>query len=242
MYKPKTLEKDETTYRILLVEDEAALRKTIQLNLELEGYEVFSVEDGGDAAEAIKKQRFDLIILDVMLPTVDGFTICKSARLEGNTTPVLMLSAKSSPQEKVEGLKAGADDYMGKPFHLEELLIRISKLIIRKDQRTESISELEQFEFDGGSVNFKRYEITTHDGEKKVLSKKEVMLLKLLIQKEGEVVSREEILEAVWGYDVFPSTRTIDNYILSFRKYFEVLPKEPKHIFSVRGVGYKFLK
>jgi len=227
-------------YRVLLVEDELALRKAITLNLELEGYEVVAIDNGPDGLEALRNQRFDMALLDVMLPGIDGFTICKTVRLEGNKTPIMFLTAKNTGPERVEGLKLGADDYLSKPFHLEELLLRVSKLISRKDTREQSLAAIDVFEFGPCKVNFKTYSIVDKDGEEKALSKKEIMLLKLLIQKKDEVVSREEILESIWGYDVFPSTRTIDNYILAFRKYFEPNPRQPQHFFSVRGVGYKF--
>ena len=227
-------------YRVLLLEDELALRKGITLNLELEGYEVVAIDNGPDGLEALRNQRFDMAILDVMLPGIDGFTICKTVRLEGNTTPIMFLTAKNTGPERVEGLKLGADDYLSKPFHLEELLLRVSKLIVRKDHRQTSLATFDEFKFGPCQVNFKTYQIVDKDGEERTLSKKEIMLIKLLIQKKDEVVSREEILESVWGYDVFPSTRTIDNYILAFRKYFEPNPRQPQHFFSVRGVGYKF--
>ncbi len=227
-------------YRVLLLEDELALRKGIALNLEMEGYDVVAIDNGPDGLEALRNQRFDMAILDVMLPGIDGFTICKTVRLEGNTTPIMFLTAKNTGPERVEGLKLGADDYLSKPFHLEELLLRVSKLIVRKDHRQTSLATLDEFKFGPCHVNFKTYRIVDKDGEERTLSKKEIMLLKLLIQKKDEVVSREEILESVWGYDVFPSTRTIDNYILAFRKYFEPNPRQPQHFFSVRGVGYKF--
>jgi two-component system alkaline phosphatase synthesis response regulator PhoP len=230
----------EMKYRVLLLEDELALRKGIALNLEMEGYDVVAIDNGPDGLEALRNQRFDMAILDVMLPGIDGFTICKTVRLEGNTTPIMFLTAKNTGPERVEGLKLGADDYLSKPFHLEELLLRVSKLIVRKDHRQTSLATLDEFKFGPCQVNFKTYQIVDKDGEERTLSKKEIMLLKLLIQKKDEVVSREEILESVWGYDVFPSTRTIDNYILAFRKYFEPNPRQPQHFFSVRGVGYKF--
>jgi two-component system alkaline phosphatase synthesis response regulator PhoP len=160
--------------------------------------------------------------------------------LEGNNTPILFLTAKNGGEDRVEGLRLGGDDYLGKPFNLEELLLRLKKLI-RINQRGGTVEELTELSFGQRShIDFSAYRITTHQGVEQGISKRESMLLKLLATKVGEVVSREEILEVVWGYDVFPSTRTIDNYILAFRKYFELDPKKPKHFFSVRGVGYRF--
>jgi two-component system alkaline phosphatase synthesis response regulator PhoP len=171
---------------------------------------------------------------------VDGFDVCETIRLKNIDSPILMLSARSGSADRVTGLKRGADDYLTKPFNLEELLLRIEKLIEknRKLQDTSSIGD--QYSFGGNAIDFRAQTATNTRGENLSLSKKEVMLLKLLIEYKNEVVSREKILQAVWGYQVFPTTRTIDNFILSFRKYFEPDPREPKHFHSVRGVGYKF--
>lgn len=227
-------------YRVLLVEDEESLSSMIKLNLELEGYTVVHASDGPGALEKFKQQAFDLAILDVMLPEIDGFTVCETIRLDGNKTPILFLSAKGSGKDKIEGLKIGGDDYLAKPFDLEELLLRVAKLIKRHDQGHISLAINDEYSFGTNQVDFLRYTIKDKDGQVHELSKKEIMLLKLLIQKQGEVVSREEILEKVWGYDVFPSTRTIDNYILAFRRYFEPDSRQPLYFHSVRGVGYRF--
>jgi len=224
--------------RILLVEDEEVLRDNLKLNLELEQYKVIACERGNEALERFKSEKFDLILLDVMLPEINGFDLLKIIRLENTTIPVLFLTAKNTSSDIIEGLKIGADDYITKPFHLEELLLRIQKLLIRS--RTEvSIPEKNILTFGENSVNFKTFESQNFSGMYKRLSKKEILLLKLLSDRENEVVSRNEILEKVWGYDVFPSTRTIDNYILAFRKQFEKDPKNPTFFFSIRGVGYK---
>lgn len=227
-------------HRILLVEDEESLLDVIKLNLDLEGYDVTPVSNGKKALEEIRSKRFDLVILDVMLPEVDGFTICQTVRLENNDVPILFLTAKSSSEDRVFGLKIGADDYLTKPFNLEELLLRV-QILVKRSQRNQPDSELNNYEFGNCSVNFLTYEVVDKDGEKHTLSKKEIMLLRLLIDRKNQVVSREQILETVWGYDVYPSTRTIDNYILTFRKLFEHNPKDPKFFHSVRGVGYKFV-
>ena len=227
-------------YRVLLVEDEESLVSALTLNLELEGYHVVSARDGHTALDKFRNQHFDLAILDVMIPQMDGFAVCQTVRLEGNTTPILFLSAKGSGKDRVEGLKIGGDDYLTKPFDLEELLLRVRKLIKRHDS-TRSLAELNEYSFgQGNHVHFLHFTIRDREGNVTEISKKEIMLLKLLIQRKGEVVSREEILEKIWGYDVFPSTRTIDNYILAFRKYFEADSRNPKHFHSVRGVGYRF--
>lgn len=227
------------SYRILLVEDEENLLKTIQLNLELEGYGVVAVSNGKQAIKEFKNQRFDLFILDVMLPEVSGFDVCQAIRLENNDTPILFLTAKNSSEDKVKGLKIGGDDYITKPFNLEEFLLRIQKLI-KRTTKDDMDSSNTIYRFGKNEINFLTYEIIGVDGKKQQLSKKELMLAKLLIDRKNEVVSREKILETVWGYDIYPSTRTIDNYILALRKYFETDPKSPRYFHSVRGVGYKF--
>jgi len=226
-------------FEILLVEDEEHLHDALKLNLELEGYEVSSAFDGPSGLKQIQQAHFDLIILDVMLPEIDGFTITETARLNNITTPILILSAKNTSANRVQGLKLGADDYLTKPFNLEELLLRVSKLI----QKSTSILQpavVEVFSFSGNTLFFQSLEATNKSGEKITLTKKEAMLLRLLVENKNNVITRERILQTVWGYHVFPNTRTIDNFILSFRKYFELDPKNPIHFISIRGVGYKF--
>jgi len=225
---------------ILVVEDEDNLRDALKLNLELEGYSVTCAENGAIALKRVEEEYFDLVILDVMLPEVDGFDVCQGIRLKNIESPILMLSARSGSDDRVTGLKRGADDYLTKPFNLEELLLRIEKLIDKNRKINEQHSVGESFSFGGNTIDFKAQNATNHKGELISLSKKEIMLLKLMIEYRNEVVSREKILQAVWGYQVFPTTRTIDNFILSFRKYFEADPREPRHFHSVRGVGYKF--
>ncbi|MBY0347627.1 MAG: response regulator transcription factor [Hydrotalea flava] len=225
---------------ILLADDEENLHEALKLNLELEGYTVTSAYNGSEALKAIANEYFDLIILDVMMPEVDGISIAETVRVNNNEVPILMLSAKNTGADRVLGLKKGADDYLTKPFNLEELLIRIEKLIEKnkKLQVKETIGE--QYDFGNNKIDFKAQEAITWNGTKVDLSKKEAMLLKLLIENKGEVVSREKILQVVWGYNVYPTTRTIDNFILNFRKYFEQDSKNPKYFHSVRGSGYKF--
>ena len=224
--------------RILLVEDEESIRDAIRLNLELEGFEVVSTGNGKKALEYVQGQHFDLLLLDVMLPDLDGFTITEQIRLTNSEIPILILTAKDMAQDRITGLKKGADDYLTKPFNLEELLLRVN-ILLRRSQRVKG-EMAELFEFGDNKVNFQTFEATTWRGEDITLTKKESMLLKLLVERKNEVVSRNQILQAVWGYDVFPSTRTIDNFILAFRKYFEKEPKTPHYFHSIRGVGYKF--
>ena len=225
---------------ILLVEDEENLHEALKLNLELEGYEVTSAYDGAAAMQAVQNEYFDLIILDVMIPQIDGFGVTQNIRLTNNEVPILILSAKNTSADRVQGLKKGADDYMIKPFNLEELLLRVQKLI-NKNKKLQDRSTIDDtYSFGGHVVNFKAQEAVTIHGERIELSKKEAMLLKLLIENKNEVVPREKILQSVWGYNVYPTTRTIDNFILNFRKYFEADSRNPKYFHSVRGVGYKY--
>jgi two-component system alkaline phosphatase synthesis response regulator PhoP len=224
--------------RILLVEDEENIRDVVKLNLEMEDYEVVATDNGKDALKHFHEQHFDLIILDVMLPEIDGFQICEQIRLTNMDVPIIFLTAKDTPMDRIHGLKKGADDYLTKPFVLEELLLRVSNLIKRTSKAPGNTPEV--YQFGDNKINFATYEAEGNPG-KFALTKKEAMLLKLLIDRRNEVVSRQQILQSVWGYDVYPSTRTIDNFILSFRKYFEKDPKNPKYFLSVRGVGYKFI-
>lgn len=225
---------------ILLVEDEEHLHEALKLNLEMEGYEVDSAYDGQEALRQMQSAHYDLIILDIMLPSLDGFSITERLRLNNNQTPILILSAKNTSANRVQGLKLGADDYLTKPFNLEELLLRISKLIQKHTQQTMPSTQLEQYQFQGHTIDFNASEVKLASGQKITLTKRELLLLKLLIEHKQTVVTREKILQLVWGYQVFPNTRTIDNFILNFRKYFEIDPKHPKHFISMRGVGYKF--
>lgn len=225
---------------ILLVEDEENLHEALKLNLELEGYEVSSAYDGLSAVKAVQQEYFDLVILDIMLPGMDGLTVLESIRIQYNEVPILILSAKNSSADRVTGLKKGADDYLTKPFNLEELMLRVHKLIQKNKKIKDKDTIGDTYQFGSNKIDFRAQEATTHDGQKIQLSKKEAMLLKLLIENKNEVVPREKILQTVWGYNVYPTTRTIDNFILSFRKYFEEDSRSPKYFHSVRGVGYKY--
>ncbi len=222
--------------RICVVEDEESLAEMIRLNLELEGYQVQLINSGQVAAELFSQRiDCDLIILDVMLPGVNGIDLCRQIRKSSNV-PVLFLSAKGTTIDRITGLKAGGNDYLPKPFDLEELLLRVAVLMpVTEDH------QIEEVHIGQNRVNFKTYDVTNiHTGEVERLSKKEVALIQLFVEKEGEVISRTEILDRLWGKDQFPTTRTIDNYILNFRKIFEANPKEPIYFHSIRGVGYKF--
>lgn len=228
----------ENKKRLLLVEDEENLRSTLKLNFELEGYDVTVAARGSEALDRIRGARFDGIVLDVMLPDRDGFSICETMRVEGNKTPVLFLTARTTPTDRVRSLRSG-DDHLGKPFELEELLLRVEKLVRRSAAETPSRPQIRRF--GGNEVDLGAFRAVDGQGRTHLLSDREVKLLRLLMDREGQVVSREEILEKVWGYDVYPSTRTIDNYLVALRKRFEADPKAPRHFESVRGVGYRFV-
>lgn len=225
---------------ILLVEDEENLHEALKLNLELEGYEVTSAFTGTAALAKVENEYFDLIILDIMLPETDGIQVTETIRVRNNEVPILILSARSTSADRVLGLKKGADDYLTKPFNLEELLLRVHKLIDKNKKLLDKDTVGNTYSFGKNKIDFKAQEAINKNGEVIQLSKKEAMLLRLLIENKNEVVPREKILQTVWGYNVYPTTRTIDNFILSFRKYFEEDSRNPQYFHSVRGVGYKY--
>ncbi len=226
--------------RILLVEDEKTLVDAIKLNLELEGYEVAVAGTGTEALKKFHGQRFNLVVLDIMLPELDGYKVCQSIRAGNSETPIIFLTAKDTNEDKVLGLKLGADDYLTKPFNLEELLLRVRVLVRHSLKGTNQEKNNHIYHFGENEINFATYTARGKTKKSFPLSKREATLLKLLVDKKNLVVSRKEILETVWGYDVFPTTRTIDNFILTFRREFEEDSRNPKYFHSVRGVGYKF--
>jgi len=218
------------------------MHETLKLNLEMEGYSITSAYNGAEGLKAVQNEYFDLIIMDIMLPEIDGITVTENIRLQHNDVPILILSARGTGSDKVLGLKKGADDYLTKPFNLEELLLRVEKLIRKNKQLHEKETVAGVYAFGRNKIDFKAQQATTWDGKEVELSKKEAMLLKLLLENKNEVVTREKILQMVWGYNVYPTTRTIDNFILNFRKYFEEDSRNPRHFHSVRGVGYKYVE
>jgi two-component system alkaline phosphatase synthesis response regulator PhoP len=234
------MSKNESKASLLVVEDEESIREAIKLNMELEGYEVTTVDNGAAVLKAVKNEYFDLIILDIMLPEMDGITVCENIRMQNNEVPILFLSARNSGADRIEGLRKGGDDYMTKPFNLEELILRVEKLVVKNKKLKERNSAPDVYTFGKCKIDFSAQSGKDKDGKTIELSKKEIALLKLLIEHKNEVVSREHILQVVWGYNVYPTTRTIDNFILNFRKYFERDTRNPRHFHSVRGVGYKF--
>ncbi|MGV6862257.1 MAG: response regulator transcription factor [Putridiphycobacter sp.] len=225
--------------KILLVEDEESLMEVLTLNLSLENFEVTQAKTGNQALELLK-HPYDLIVLDVMLPEVNGFDICEHIRKESEV-PILFISAKGTSTDRIKGLSIGADDYLVKPFHLDEFMLRVKNLINRLGKsNSPSQTDMDQLVFGNGYViDFKTYDVQSKLG-KTTFGKREIELLKLLTSKKNEVVSREEILNTIWSENASPNSRTIDNYILNFRKHFEENPKSPKHFISLRGVGYKF--
>ncbi|MBU0561227.1 MAG: response regulator transcription factor [Bacteroidota bacterium] len=224
---------------ILLVEDEETLAVGLEFNLTSEGYTVIWAKDGKEALLFFEANAVDLIILDIMLPYYDGFEIAQAVRLKSPQMPILILSARTSMEDKVRGLEVGADDFMTKPFHLEELLLRIKGMLKRK-MWYKSSSEIQPLVIFGeNKVDFEN--LTCDCGLKKiVLTQREAMLLKYLIERKGKIVSRKEILENVWQISSDIETRTVDNFISRLRKYFEPDPNNPKFILSIRSSGYSF--
>lgn len=225
---------------ILVIEDEAAIRESIILNLDLEGYSTTGCADAMSAMGQFHQQHIDLILLDIMLPGMSGLDLCAHFRLSNRETPILMLTARDTPEDRILGLRTGADDYLTKPFHLEELLLRIQSLLRRRISVPETGAlSVDLFRFGPYTIDFQAFEAETAIG-RMPLTKKEAALLRLLADRPNEAVSRQQILHIVWGYDVAPSTRTIDNFLLTFRKYFETDPRRPRYFHSIRGIGYKF--
>lgn len=221
--------------RVLLVEDEPALAAALADNLEGEGYAVEIAPDGHTALRRWPDWNPDLVVLDVMLPGLDGLQVCQRMRALGQTTPVLFLSAKGAPEERVEGLQVGGDDYLAKPFHLPEFLLRVKKLLRRRAE-----APVAEYVFAGHRVDFRGWTAYLKDGRKEALGEREIAILRLLIERAGQVVSRDEILDRVWGQEVFPSSRTIDNFVVRLRRLFEPDPAHPVHFHTVWGVGYRF--
>jgi DNA-binding response OmpR family regulator len=227
--------------RILIVEDERHIAEGLRLNMEGEGYEAVVAYDGQTALDMIRKGGIDLVILDLMLPVVDGFTVLSKIRDEGNRVPVLILTARSEEDDRVRGLALGGDDYLTKPFNLRELLLRIRGIFRRQIWYASEPRVGDEIRIGDGRVNFRTYQGESRGGTF-TLSQKECMILRLLAENEGKVVSRDQILDAVWGYESFPTSRTVDNFIVRLRKRFEKDPANPVHIHTLRGVGYRFTR
>jgi two-component system alkaline phosphatase synthesis response regulator PhoP len=223
--------------KILIVEDELALQQTLKLNLEFENYTVETCGSGDTVIPTIQQFKPDLLLLDIMLPVLSGIEIYKQLKDLEIKTPVIFLTAKNNVHDKIEGLKLGADDYITKPFDLEELLLRIQNVLKRN---TPIKNDDTTFKFGTCEINFLTFQVLTKAGNIVDLSKREILLLKLLTDHLNKVISRDEIIDKLWAKNEVSSSRTIDNYILNFRKIFEINPKEPQYFQSIRGVGYKF--
>lgn len=225
--------------RILVVEDDAHLADGLGINLELEGYEPLLAASAEDGLAAWQRGGVDLILLDVMLPGMDGFAFCSHVRHAGDRVPILFLTARGAGQDRIRGLDEGGDDYITKPFDLQELLARIKSIFRRQDwlrgQEVPTTLRIGRAE-----VNLRTYGAVTSDGPIE-LKEKEAMILRLLCEHQGEPVDRQTILDRVWGFDAYPTMRTVDNFILSLRKIVEVDPAHPRHILTVHGVGYRLV-
>ena len=225
--------------KILIVEDELAILRGLKDNLEYEGYKVIEAADGEKGYCLIREQKPDLVVLDLMLPKMSGYEVCRKVREEGNTVPILMLTARGEEVDRVLGLDLGADDYVTKPFSLPELLARI-RAIFRRIQQSKSGKLPEQLKLGDVLVDFKRFD-TLKDGKKLKLTRKEYGILRLLALREGEVVTRDELLDEVWGYDKYPTTRTVDNHIGLLRNKLEDDPANPRFLITIHGVGYRLI-
>lgn len=226
---------------ILIVEDEEHIAEGLQLNLEMEGYKTIIAADGNVALDVYRSTNVDLILLDVMLPGISGFDVCRQIRREAGRVPILFLTARTQEEERVLGLEAGGDDYIAKPFSLKELLLRI-KAIFRRQAWFATPGEIpDEFPFGNSAINFRTF--TGHGPRGAVtLTRKECMLLKFLAEHPNEVISRDMLLDGVWGYEAYPTTRTIDNFILRLRKHFEDDPAKPTIFETVFGAGYRFVQ
>lgn len=232
----KNSEKERPAARILLVEDEETLGAGLEYNLAEEGYQVIWARDGREGLRQLEKGEFDLVILDIMLPYLDGYELASRIRQKSAQLPILMLTAKKTPQDRIKGLQLGADDYLTKPFHLPELLLRIKGMLKRKEWYQPSAIV---YRFGDNEINFSN--LSCRAGEHRFqLTPHEAMVLKYLIEHRGKIVSRSELLKNVWQLDAGLETRTVDNFIVRLRKYFEPDPARPRYIKSVRGAGYLF--
>lgn len=224
--------------RILLVEDELSLAEGIKLNMELEGLPCTWITRGDEALRRILAERWDLVILDVMLPGMDGFSVCERVREAKNTTPILFLTAKNTEDDRVHGFETGGDDYLGKPFQVRELLVRV-RAILRREAWYKNRTLGSRQKFGPHWVDFDNF-CGEGPGGPFQLGVKESMILKLLMERAGQVVSRADILDKVWGEDAYPTTRTVDNFIVRIRRVMEADPHHPRWIHTIRSVGYQF--
>ncbi|MFT7185274.1 MAG: two-component system alkaline phosphatase synthesis response regulator PhoP [Pseudohongiellaceae bacterium] len=230
--------------RVLVVEDDLHIAEGLRLNLQFQGYEVMIAETGTAGLSAWKQWEPDLIVLDIMLPGIDGITVLKSIRLEDERLPVLILSAKNSAEDRVKGLVLGVDDYLSKPFVLDEFLLRVERLLKRnswskEEANARKVTSSDEYVFGDNKIEFKK-SLAICQGKEISLTEQELRLLRLFIANRGRALSRGEILELAWGFSKSLSTRTVDNFVVRFRKYFEEDPKKPAYFKSRRSVGYVF--
>ncbi len=226
------------TGKVLIVEDDQAMAVALRDGFEYEGYTVQVARDGAVGLKLASDRDLDLIVLDVMLPKMSGFDVCKQLRSAGNATPIIMLTARGQEIDKVVGLKIGADDYVTKPFSFMELMARVEALIRRSNRKPEQ--SVDEFSFGDIAINFKRFEVTKA-GQPIEMSPREFNILKYFIEHRGEVITRDQLLDSVWGYGSFPLTRTVDMHIAKLRQKIEDTPHDPKFVITVHRVGYKFV-
>ncbi len=224
--------------KILIIEDEPGILVSLKDEFELQGYVVYAAEDGEKGLELARGEKPDLIILDIMLPVLDGYEVCKRLRMEGDNTPIIMLTVKDKEVDKVLGLELGADDYVTKPFSFRELTARVKAVFRRTEER---VKDLTRFGFGNIELDFEKYE-AKKGGQKLDLTTLEFHMLKFFIQNKGKVLSRDDFLDRIWGEDnVSVSFRTVDSHVANIRKKIEDEPASPKHILSIRSIGYKFV-
>jgi len=224
-------------YKILIIEDDRAILRALESNLQAEGYQVETVVEGLTGLERARDPSQDLILLDLMLPKLPGEAICRTLRQEGITTPILFLTAKGEEQHRVAGFELGADDYVSKPFSIRELLGRIQAILKRAAGQKHLLAH---FRFGNVSLDFVKME-ARRGNQPMTLTTRELAILRLMVSNKGVVISRDRLLNEVWGYEAYPSTRTVDNQIVKLRQKLEEDPENPQHIVTVRGTGYKFV-
>ncbi len=231
--------------RVLIVDDEPAMAQVLAENLISDGIEAVTAADGERGLDLWQSLEPDLVVLDVMMPCISGFEVCRRMRAAGSRTPVLFLSAKGQKEDRVTGLEVGGDDYLVKPFHLPEFMLRVTNMLrrqewFRRDLKAGGHQDDHIFRFGGHSIDFQAWTVTLADGRRETLSERELMIFRLLVERANQVVSRDEILDVVWGSDAFPSSRTVDNFVVRLRKLFEPDPSSPAYLHTVWGVGYRF--
>ncbi len=226
--------------RLLIVEDEIALAEGLKDNFEIEGYEVLVANDGEAGLKIAQSEKLDIIILDVMMPKKSGFDVCKELRGQGNQTPIIMLTARTEEVDRVLGLELGADDYVAKPFSTRELIARVKAVLRRSPDKKEKQAQF--YDFGKIKVDFEHYIAYDTKDEQIDMTYKEFEILKFFMQNKGRTVSRDELLDKVWGYEIYPTSRTVDNHIVKLRKKIEDDPEKPKHILTVYGIGYKYIE